>query len=175
MSATTSGSTREIGLFLFLDFQRQKSRNPWRCQRSTVSGFTSSNALRQCGRRLASRTTKPLSRGLKIGRLIFLDATMSCWRSRAFSIINRSRERVTSTIRPASTGRGRVVSRIAVRTRLSIRPATERRCRMMLASTSPIWPKPAGSSRLVLNENLNDHEADDACSQHRRQDVTDVT
>ena len=137
-SAMTSGSTREVWLGVFFDVQRQKSRNPSRCQRSTVSGFTSSSALRQRARRLASRTTKPRSWALKIGRLTFLDATMSCWRSRAFSSSNCSRERVTSARRPASTGRGRVVSRIAVRTRLSIRPPTDRRCRMMLANTRPI-------------------------------------
>jgi len=158
-------STREMGPLLFLDFHRQKRRNPFRCQRSTVSGFTSNNAFLQCGRRLASRTTKPRSWTLNIGRLT-LDATMSCWRSRAFSISSCSRERVTSARRPASTGKGRVVSRIAVRTRLSIRPAADRRCRMMLVNTRPIWPKPAGSSRLVRSENLNDHAAERACSQY---------
>ena len=56
-----SGSTA----LAFRDLKRQKSRNPSRCQRSTVSGFTNSRAFRQCGRRLASRTTKPRSRGLE--------------------------------------------------------------------------------------------------------------
>ena len=170
MSAMTSKSTREVRLLELFDFQHQKSRNPSRCQRSTVSGFTSRRAFCQCCRRLASWTTKPRSGALKIGRLTFLDATMSCWRSRAFSISNSVRERVTSVMRPASTGRGRLASRIASRTRLNIRPAAARRCRMMLANTRPICSKPAGSSRLVLNENLNDHAAEDACSQYRSQD-----
>ena len=30
-----------------LDFRRQNSRNPWRCQRMSVSGFTFTNASRQ--------------------------------------------------------------------------------------------------------------------------------
>ncbi len=38
---------------------------------------------------------------------------------------------------------------------------------MRLANTSPIWLKPAGSSRLVRNENLNDHAAEEPCSQDR--------
>jgi putative transposase len=38
---------------------------------------------------------------------------------------------------------------------------------MMLANTSPISPKSAASSRLVRNENLNDHAAENPCSQHR--------
>ncbi len=59
--------------------------------------------------------------------------------------------------------------RVAVRTRLSIRPVTDRRRRMMLANTSPIWLKPAGSSRLVCNGNLNDHAAEDSCSRHSRE------
>jgi hypothetical protein len=36
---------------------------------------------------------------------------------------------------------------------------------MMLANTSPICCKPPGSSRLVRIENLNDHAAEDPCSQ----------
>jgi len=147
-----SGSTRELELLVFFDFQRQKSRNPSRCQRSTVSGLTSNRALRQWGKRLASRITNPRSRALNMGRWIFLDATMSCRRSRAFSNSNCSRERVISTRRPASAGRGRAASRIAVRTRFDNRLATARRCWMMLANTSPMSLKPAGSSRLVLDE-----------------------
>ena len=37
---------------------------------------------------------------------------------------------------------------------------------MVLVNTSRISRKPAGSSRLVLDEHLNDHTADDSCSQH---------
>ncbi len=37
---------------------------------------------------------------------------------------------------------------------------------MMLANTSPIWPKPSGSSRLVSSDNLNDHAAEDSCRPH---------
>jgi hypothetical protein len=42
---------------------------------------------------------------------------------------------------------------------------------MMLANTRRIWPKPAGSSRLVRSENLNDHAAEGACSQYRDVDL----
>ena len=139
----TSGSTREAVVLERFDFQRQRSRNPLRCQRSTVSGFANSTAFRQWGRRLASGTTKPRSWVLKIGHFTFLDATMSCWRNSAFSISNSVRERTTSVMRPANTGRGRVVSRTVARTRSNIRPATDRRCRMRLAITNPTWPKPA--------------------------------
>jgi hypothetical protein len=160
----TSGSTREIGHLLRLDLQRQRSRNPSRCQRSTVSGFTSNRALRQCGRRLASTTMKPRSLALKMGRLTALDATASCWRSKAFSIIRCFRERVTSARKPASTGKGRVACPIAVRARLNIRPAADLTCRMMTASTKPVCSKPDRSSRLERNGNLNDHEAEDSWS-----------
>ena len=145
------GSTRELQLLVFFDFQPQKSRNPMRCQRSTVSGFTSKRASLQRGRRLAKKTTRPRSRALKSGRLTLLDATMSCWRSRAFSISNSVRERATSAMRPANTGRGRVASRTAARIRFNI----------------SICSKPAGSSRLVRNENLNDHAAEESNNQHR--------
>jgi hypothetical protein len=39
-------SLAKRGLPVVLDFQRQKSRNPLRCQRSTVSGFTFTSASR---------------------------------------------------------------------------------------------------------------------------------
>src|SRR5215831_12995820 len=38
-----------------VDFQRQKSRNPWQCQRRNVSGCTTAKAARQSNQR-ASQT-----------------------------------------------------------------------------------------------------------------------
>ena len=38
---------------------------------------------------------------------------------------------------------------------------------MMLANTRPIWSKSAASSRLVRNEKLNDHAAEESSSHDR--------
>jgi hypothetical protein len=68
------------------DFRFQNSWNPWRCQRSTVSGLTMSSASFHHCNRLASRTTRTRSERVKRGRLTERLRTRSCWRSRAFSM-----------------------------------------------------------------------------------------
>lgn len=61
MSATRSGERRGSRARRRQDRQRHQSRNPMRCQRGSVSGLTSSNALYQPGGSLASITSKPRS------------------------------------------------------------------------------------------------------------------
>jgi hypothetical protein len=62
MSSMTSDEIRGASAFVARDFQRQSKRNPSRCQRSTVSGFTSSSASRHLGRAAASTDQAALMR-----------------------------------------------------------------------------------------------------------------
>ena len=107
MRATTSGARRGSRGPLERDFRRQKSRNPSRCHRSTVSGLTSSKAWRHRRWRLASSTSRPRSWTRKAGRLTPREATMSCCRRSAFSVTSSARERVRSAMKPLATPEGR--------------------------------------------------------------------
>ena len=71
----------------------------------------------------------PRSYPRNFGRVTARAATMSCWRSSAFSTRSSSRDRNASTARPISTGLGRAASRATARPRASS-PAT-----------APAWPQ----------------------------------
>ena len=47
-----------FGLPVGLDFQRQKNRKPWRCQRMRVAGLTMTSALRQSKNRLRTASSQ---------------------------------------------------------------------------------------------------------------------
>ena len=114
ISSTRSGDTRGVDGIVDRDFQRQSKRNPSRCQRSTVSGFTSSSASRHLGSTAASSVISVRSCGWKTGLFTFLAATISCWRSKTFSATSSTCERSRSVARPPMIehGRGRSASRI---------------------------------------------------------------
>jgi len=69
MRSMTSAGRRGGGLLGWRDFQRQKRRNPSRCQCRIVSGFTSRTALRQLWTSRESRTRRPRSCGRKASAL----------------------------------------------------------------------------------------------------------
>ena len=68
-----------------LDLNFQKSLNPLRCQRATVSGFTMTRDLRQGLHIRESKTQKSRSAIRIFGRLFVLFITANCWRSARFS------------------------------------------------------------------------------------------
>jgi hypothetical protein len=85
------------------DRQRQNSRQPRRCQRTTVSGVTTSRCRRQSLRARRTSTQKSRSRArrrerLRVGRV----RIASCWRSRRFSAIRSPWVRVSARSRSAS-------------------------------------------------------------------------
>ena len=136
ISSTRSGDTRGVGDIVDRDFQRQSKRNPSRCQRSTVSGFTSSSASRHLGSTAASSVIRVRSCRWKAGFFTFLAATMSCCRRRAFSATSSERERSKSAASPATTEHGR--GRSASRTAFAARAKTVCNWAMTPASTKPI-------------------------------------
>src|SRR5690348_5645924 len=69
--------------FLTFEVQLQYSRNPARCQRTTVSGVRR-DLLQSVQNRHAS-TQKSLSNGLSFGLARLRFTTASCWRSARFS------------------------------------------------------------------------------------------
>ena len=68
------------------DFQRQKRRNPRRCQRTTVSGFTMTSTSVKRDQMRESRSQKARSRLRRCGRLELRCNTASCWRRARFSM-----------------------------------------------------------------------------------------
>ncbi len=67
------------------DFHHQKGRHPWRCQRMTVSGWTSTSWRRQSRHRRRTTSQNTLSRRRSRGWGWVRSTTASCWRSRRFS------------------------------------------------------------------------------------------
>ena len=76
-----------------LERRSQRSRNPCRCHRTIVSGWTSRTACLQVDTIRASQTRIARSKRLSLGRLICLQATSSCLRKRAFSRSSSPRDR----------------------------------------------------------------------------------
>jgi len=152
MSSMRSGASRGRGLPGLRDFKRQKRRNPWRCQRRIVSGFTSRTASRHRGTNRATRTSRPRSCDRKAGRLTLRETTMSCWRRKAFSASSSLRDRGRSTASPVTRGRGRVASRMADLMRPTTAVAAARRRLRNLDSTGAVWPKAAESTSLRVQD-----------------------
>jgi len=61
-----------------LDFHRQKYRNPWRCQRRTVSGLTRIRAERHGAQTRAKLTQKARSARCNLGRGALWRRMASC-------------------------------------------------------------------------------------------------
>ena len=110
MRSSASCCRRGFGVRWILDFRIHKRRNPSRCHRRTVSGFTSSVASRQRGSLLAKRTSKPLSQGRDFACLSFREATTSCWQRSRFSSRSSSLDRKASSTSPEIIGSGRRAS-----------------------------------------------------------------
>jgi hypothetical protein len=73
------------GLPVGLDFQRQKSRNPLRCQRSSVSGFTLINASRHWNIRLRVAIIHRVESLARRGLTFRSWKSASCFRRKRFS------------------------------------------------------------------------------------------
>ncbi len=159
-------SMRGFGLLLGVERQRQKRRKPSRCQRRTVSGLTSNIASRQCGSMLPSMTSKPRSNVQSSGRLTARAATMSCWRSKAFSAMSSACERVMSAMKPVTTPLGRHATHSAARARVTSAVARERMRARKTSNTPTQDPTRIESSRLVRRGNVNDHAPDHHGSQN---------
>ena len=97
-----------------LDFQRQKDRNPARCQRTTVSGRTMASASKVPGARRYNPTNNSRSKGRKTD--LFRDlrrSTLICCRRTRISASSRALERnklvsaVHSSMRTSTIGHER--------------------------------------------------------------------
>jgi hypothetical protein len=149
-----------------LDRQHQKSRNPCRCHLSTVSGLTSSTASRHRGTNPASRTSRPRSCGRKAGRFTLREATISCWRRRAFSATSSPRDRVRSLAIPATSGRDRMAPQKADLTRSTTAVAAARTRRRNLDSTGGDLAQHRRRHKLATSGILNDRAVAQDSSQH---------
>jgi len=104
MSSIVSLANGDLRTLPDLDLRLQSSRNPSRCHRRIVSGFTRRTVSRQRRAMLASNTSRPLSCGRKRDCLTLRDATMSCCRSIMFFATSSCRERKASKARPVMNG-----------------------------------------------------------------------
>ncbi len=68
-----------------LDLYFQNRRNPWRCHRSSVSGWTMNRACFQVRTALARRTGSIRSVLVQVGRFTCRRRMIRCWRRNAFS------------------------------------------------------------------------------------------
>jgi hypothetical protein len=87
--------------FLGRDRRRQNRRKPARCQRRTVSGWTTTIARRHDDSRRAPMSSLIRSMRWSVGRLLRRRRTLTWWRSTAFSMTSSRRERIASTATPA--------------------------------------------------------------------------
>jgi hypothetical protein len=164
----TSGDRRGRGWPGLRDLQRQSRRNPCRCQRRMVPAFTSRTASRQRGTSPASRTSRPRSCGRKAGRLTLREATISCWRRKAFSASSSLRDLVRSTANPTTSGRGRVASWKTNLMACTAAVAAARSRRRERCNTRCDLTEGRRSHKLVKSGNLNDPGADETAGQHSR-------
>ena len=92
MSSLTSAGMRGRPI-LPRDLQVQYSRQPLRCQRSTVSGLTINRCRPEAGQRRSIQTHKTRSRRLSRGVGLVRRATWSWWRRTRFSRARSHRDR----------------------------------------------------------------------------------
>jgi hypothetical protein len=78
------------------DRRRQNRRNPARCQRRTVSGWTRTMTRRHDGNHRAPRSSFSRSTTSSLGRLQPRRNTLTWWRSTAFSSTSSRRDRTAS-------------------------------------------------------------------------------
>src|ERR1700756_602691 len=79
--------------FLAFEIQLQYSRNPARCQRTTVSGVTTRRDFFHSDQNRHASIQKSLSKGKSVGLSCLRFSTASCWRSAKFSSSSLRRER----------------------------------------------------------------------------------
>jgi len=118
------------------DRRRQDQRNSWRCQRSSVAGWTISSADRHARMRLARSTSSARSAGVQRGRLTVRRRMASWWRRSAFAATSAGLLRATSP--SAAQARGAIVGRVAASRRwrrpcAAARPSASRRCSRRIA------------------------------------------
>jgi hypothetical protein len=177
ISSTRCGDTRGVGGGVERDFQGRSKRNPSRCQRSTVSGFTSSSASRHLGSPAPSRVIRPRSCGWKTGLFTFLAATISCWRSKTFSATSSACERSRSAARPPTIEQGR--RRSASRTAFAVAVKARRNFQRHVGARDRSVPRPAKRQALVASEIFNDpvpeergsHDTEVTCHHGLRSDA----
>ena len=104
MRATVSAGRR--GGVAEFDLSRQKSRNPRRCQRRIVSGWTIAIARRQPGSSRAATISRSRSRRVSRGRPTWRRRTTTWWRSTAFSRSRSVRVRTESASMAVSSEDG---------------------------------------------------------------------
>jgi len=90
--------------FLTFESKLQYSRNPARCQRTTVSGVTTRRDLFQSVQNRYASIQKSLSKGLSFGLACLRFSTVSCWRSARFSRSSLRRERKQRATSPKLSG-----------------------------------------------------------------------
>ena len=91
------------------DRQRHSRRQPARCHRMTVSGFTTRMVARRARNLPAMDASTHRSKGRRRGRLTCLLRTMTCWRRRTFSATSTARGATKASTRSRRTCR-RVVT-----------------------------------------------------------------
>ena len=85
MSALSQGEISSCAGVRGRDFQRQNKRKPARCQRTTVSGLTTTGTSAQRDQRWESTTQKARSLLRRRGRAEVRWKLASCWRRARFS------------------------------------------------------------------------------------------
>jgi hypothetical protein len=106
-----------------------RRRSHWRCQRTTVSGWTKITALRQSRQALASRIQKTRSRVRSCGRLPERFRTASCCRSARFSRATAwCPEQIKPMVRRKTTTVVSMGNPLADQTFDSIGPASRSNC-----------------------------------------------
>ena len=92
------------GLPVGFDFQRQNSRNPLRCQRTSVSAWTATSAPRQSNRRLSAAIIHRVESSARLGLTLRSWKRANCFRRNRFSADRALRERaINATSRPTSS------------------------------------------------------------------------
>jgi hypothetical protein len=102
INAIVSVATLGLAVLAF-DLYLQKRRNPSRCQRRRVSGWTIKSACLQVRTVLARSTKRIRSRLVHIGRWICRRRMMSWWRKSAFSATSSDFPLARSATVPSST------------------------------------------------------------------------
>ena len=109
MRAIVSGATVLRPAFRARLFQRQKRRNPCRCQWITVSGWTSRSAFLHLLQATESQTQRTRSTIFHRDRLVFLVKTRSWCRKAAFSNNKFRRDFRALAVRPTTKQSQRII------------------------------------------------------------------
>ena len=112
MSCLTSAETSRSAGRRAQDLQRQKRRKPARCQRTTVSGFTTMRASAQRDQTWESSSQKARPVGRSRGRGADQRRSATCWRRARFHALTDGGEDFrTKTWRTTTVGCSKTTSR----------------------------------------------------------------